>query len=113
MSGLEIEVDELRSRLNAIADRVRIGAAAEAFMRGEHPIRRGDYFLVHHEFPSRLDNVSSEGKWTYQGPSGYIEPHRIPEPGEHSRLYTIAEVAEIVQQAVAKVAKAVLSEVAQ
>jgi hypothetical protein len=96
MTELELEVEELRRKLNELADRVRLSAVAEAFMRGSHEIRERDYFLLSPHVPTRLTNVSSDGKWTYWDGHHVSEPHRIPEQGEYERLYTIAEVAEIV-----------------
>jgi hypothetical protein len=96
---LEDEVAELRTRLTALEERVRLDAVAEAFLRGDHAVRERDYFLLWGDCPTRLSRVSSEGKWTYFDGRNSIEPHRIPEPTEYERLYTIAEVAEIVAKA--------------
>ncbi len=93
---LEKEVAELRARLDALSERARLGAVAEAFLRGDHAVREGDYFLLHGDFPTRLSNVSSEGKWTYFDGRNTVEPFRIPDPCEYPRLYTIEEVAEIL-----------------
>ncbi len=97
-SALELEVDGLRAQLDVLAERVRVDTVAEAFIAGSHEIREGDYFLLD-GFPTKLGSVSSEGKWTYFNGSNCVEPFRVPEPDEYDRLYTIAEVAEIVAKA--------------
>ena len=94
-SALEQQVDALRVQLTQLAERVRIDAVAEMFLAQNHDVREGDYFLLH-GFPTRLSNVSSEGKWTYYDGHNSVEPFRIPKPDEYERLYTVAEVAEIV-----------------
>lgn len=102
---LESEVAALRAQFIALSERVRLTATAERFLAGEHPIRVGDYFLLYEDFPTRLSNVSSEGKWTYFDGHHSVEPFRIPRPGDHERLYTIAEVAEIVARAISEAQK--------
>jgi hypothetical protein len=100
MTKLEEEIAELRDRLNDLAERVRLDAVAEQFYCGTHEIREGDYFILEGStFATRLASVSSDGKWTYFNGKNSIEPFRIPEPDENERLYTIAEVAEIVARA--------------
>lgn len=96
-SPLEAEVRELREQLDVIAERVRIGAVADAFLRNEHTIREGDYFLLDKSRATKLYSVeSSTGKWTYVGHDGRtIEPFKVPDQADHERLYTIAEVAEV------------------
>ena len=96
ISDLEAQVKELRTQLKQLAERVRLDAVAEAFIDGNHEIREGDYFLLRGTFPTQLSNVSREGKWTYFDGHHSIEPGGVPDPGEHDRLYTIAEVAEII-----------------
>jgi hypothetical protein len=98
-TALEQEVAALRMRLDEVAERVRLDAVAEAFLRGDHSVRAGDCFLLHGDKPTRLYSVSSEGKWTYDDGRNCVEPFRIPEPTEYPRLYTIAEVAEILAKA--------------
>lgn len=99
--SLEIELEELKARVAALGERVRLDAVAERFLAGVHEIRVGDFFRLDcGDKPSRLDSVASDGKWTHAGHNGrYSEPFRIPNPGDHERLYTIAEVAEIVAKA--------------
>lgn len=96
---LEEEVAGLRAQLNALGQRVRLHSVAERFVAGDHEIRLGDYFLLHRETPTRLSYVSSEGKWTYFDGTHVVEPHRTPRQEDHARLYTIAEVAEILAKA--------------
>ena len=95
-SVLEIEVHELRERLTALEERARLDAVAQMFLADEHPIREGDYFILEGHYPSRLNSIDpSNGRWTYHDTNGrQIEAFRVPEPVE--RLYTVAEVAEIV-----------------
>lgn len=96
-SELEIQLDELRRRLEALTERVRITAVAEAWAAGNHDIRRGDYFLRWGDtHVTRLDNISSEGKWTFDS----TEWGKDQTNAGHRRLYTIEEVAEIVALAV-------------
>lgn len=101
MSKLEDEIAALRTQLEDLAERVRLDAVAESFLRGKHPIRQGDFFrLWRGDFATRRSfNGSEDGKWLYFDGYHTTEPHRIPEPDDHERLYTIAEVAEIVAKA--------------
>jgi gamma-glutamyltranspeptidase len=96
---LSDEIAELRAKLASLAERVRLHETADAFLRSDHVIREGDYFLYYKEFATKLTNVNSEGKWTFFDGHHSVEPHRIPDQADHARLYTIAEVAEIVAQA--------------
>lgn len=101
MTNLEAQVRELRAQLEQLTERVRLDAVAGAFLKNVHEIREGDYFLYNGTLPTRLNSISSEGKWTFFDGHHVIEPFRVPRPGEHDRLYTIAEVAEIVSRAIA------------
>lgn len=103
---LEVEIDKLRKQLDEVSERVRIHAVASAWRAGNHDIRERDYFLLHGDYPTRLNSVSSDGKWTYCDRGGCIEPFRIPNQADHDRLYTKAEVAEIVASASAQTAVA-------
>jgi len=98
MTDLEQEVRALRQRLELLEERVRLDAVAEMFLAGDHSVREGDYFL-YGSLPTRLISVSSEGKWTFFDGNNVVEPFRIPRPTDHERLYTIAEVAEILAKA--------------
>lgn len=97
-TSLERDVAELKTRIADLEERVRIDAVAEAFIVGKHDVREGDYFLLNERTPSRLDSIEpSSGKWTYRNAHGnYVEPYEVPAPDWYQRLYTIAEVAEIV-----------------
>jgi hypothetical protein len=95
LSPLEAEVVDLRRRLTALEDRVRIDAHAQAFLRGESRVREGDYCVID-GFPTRVTSISSEGKWTYFNGQNVIEPFRVPPSDDIERLHTRAEVAEIV-----------------
>jgi hypothetical protein len=95
ITALEAEVADLRRKLDALTERARLDAHAQAFLRGQHPVREGNYCLID-GFPTRVSNISSEGKWTYFNGSNSIEPFRVPPSEDIQRLYTIAEVAEIV-----------------
>ncbi len=97
-SILEAEVEVLRQQLEALGKRVRIDAAAQAFLEGEHPVREGDYCVID-GFPTHLDSVSRTGAWTYYNGKNQIEPYRVPPSEDIQRLYTIAEVAEIIAKA--------------
>ena len=92
---LEVEVAELRQKVDVLAERVRLDAVASAFLGGAHPVRVGDYCVID-GFPTRLSSVSSEGKWTYFNGRNSIEPFRVPPSSDIQRLYTVDEVAEIV-----------------
>lgn len=103
MTPLEQQIEDLRNQLNMVAERVRLDVVASEFLAQAEVFREGDYFLLNHDFPTKLYGISSGGKWHYQDQHGRsIEPGRIPQPGDHARLYTKAEVAEIVAKAVAK-----------
>lgn len=95
MTSLEKEVADLKRMLQMLEERVRLEAVAESFLRQEHAIREGDYFLLNGHHPTKLVNIS-DGRWTYHDGHNLVEPFRIPDPGDHERLYTIAEVAEIL-----------------
>lgn len=95
ISPLETEVADLRRKLDSLAERARIDAHAEAFLRGSHPVREDDYCVIN-GFPTRVSSISSEGKWTYFNGHNVIKPFRVPPSDDIQRLYTIEEVAEIV-----------------
>jgi hypothetical protein len=99
VTKLEEEVAALRKQLNDLAERVRISAVAEAFLRGEHPVRLKDYALID-DVPTQVTSISSEGKWTYFNGRNSVEPFRVPPSDNIQRLYTIAEVAKIVARAI-------------
>ncbi len=95
-TNLEAEIADLRQRMGALAERVRLDAVAKAFLAGCHEIREGDYFLRNgDDHATRLNNVSSDGKWTYDS----TEWGDRDQQQHHKRLYTIEEVAEIVAKA--------------
>ena len=96
MTDLEKKLQALQAEMRELAERVRLDAIAKSFLAGEHEIREGDFFLLNEWTATKLTNVSSEGKWTYFDGHSTIEPFRIPTKGDHERLYTIAEVAEIL-----------------
>jgi hypothetical protein len=93
---LDDDVAELRGRLAALEERVRLDAVARAFLRGDHAVREGDCFLICGDHPTRLQNINHAGRWTYHDGHFLTESSRIP---DHQRLYTIAEVAEILAMA--------------
>lgn len=95
--ALEAEVADLRRRLAALEERVRLDANADAFLHSEHRVREGDYCLID-GFPTRISSISREGigKWTYFNGHNVIEPFRVPPSDNVQRLYTVAEVAEVV-----------------
>lgn len=92
---LEIEVVDLRRRLAEVEERVRLDANARAFLSGIPRVRQGDYCVID-GFPTRVTSISSEGKWTYFNGRNVTEPFRVPPSDDIQRLYTVAEVAEIV-----------------
>lgn len=94
LTPLEAEVADLRGRLAEVEERVRLDATAHEFLRGEFRVRQGDYFLIN-GFPTRLESISSEGRWTYFNGRSGVEPFRVPPSNDIQRLYTAAEVAEI------------------
>jgi len=97
-SAIETEVVDLRRRLTALEERVRLDAHAHAFLRGEQRVCEGDYCVIN-GFPTRVSRISSEGKWTYFNGNNVIEPFRVPPSDDIQRLHTRAEVAEIVAKA--------------
>ena len=98
LTPLESEVADLRRRLVAVEERVRLDANAHAFLRGDLRVREGDYCVID-GFPTRVTSISSGGKWTYFNGHNVIEPFRVPPSDDVQRLYTVAEVAEIVAKA--------------
>lgn len=101
---LEIEVTDLRRRLDAVEERVRLDANAHAFLRGDPRVREGDYCLID-GFPTRVTSIASGGKWTYFNGRNSVEPFRVPPSDDIQRLYTVAEVAEIVAKVRQEAAK--------
>lgn len=93
MSTLENEIEALRSALADLAERVRADAVADDFLTGTVEWRVGDYF-VDDCTTHRIDNISSDGKWT----CGSVEA-RPMYWSEAARLYTSTEVAAIVAKA--------------
>lgn len=97
---LAAEVKELQARLAVLEERVRLDGVAERFIAGNHEIRDGDCvrFEGGHAAHIRINNFS--GKWIYMDGQGrHIEPFRIPPEDNIQRLYTIAEVGEILAKA--------------
>ena len=92
---LEIEVADLRRRLVSVEERVRLDANAHAFLRSDPRVREGDCCLID-GFPTRVSSISSQGKWTYFDGRNSVEPFRVPPSDDIQRLYTTAEVAEII-----------------
>lgn len=88
--SLESEIEALRAALSVLAERVRIDAVAEEFLAGAVEWRVGDCFTDGYQM-CRIDNISSEGKWTCGG----VEA-RPKWWANAERLYSHAEVAEIV-----------------
>lgn len=93
------ELRALQHAMRNLARRVELDAVAEAFVKGDHSIQEGDHFLYYGSTPTRLQNINSEGKWTFWDGHHCVEPHAIPRQEDHRRLYTIEEVAEIVAKA--------------
>ena len=109
MSDLEAEVEALHKQLRDLAERVRLHAVAERFIAGNHEIRLGDAFLhgkrrypAESSEPSYLQNISSYGRWTYTANGYTAEYNDRDQQSRHERLYTIAEVAEILARAEVK-----------
>ena len=98
MTKLEDQIAALRVQLEELAERVRLDAVADAFLRADHAVRDGDYAVIE-GFPTRV-SISSDsvGKWTYFNGHNVTEPFRVPPSDDIERLYTVAEVAEIVSR---------------
>lgn len=97
LTPLELEVADLRRRLNEVADRVRIDANADAFLRGDLRVRSGDYCLINGH-PTQAHIAEHDGRWTYHNGHNTIEVFRVPPSDDIQRLFTTAEVAEIVDK---------------
>jgi hypothetical protein len=99
-TDLEQQIDELRTKLDALAERVRLGAVARAFLdnvRGADSVRDGDIALIDGH-PTRV-RISDHGigKWTFTTGAGHhLEAFRVPPSDDIVRLYTPEEVAEIL-----------------
>lgn len=82
-----------------MTERVRLDAVAQAFLqgaRGADAVRDGNYAVID-GFPTRVSIASDGiGKWSYFDGRNYTEPFRVPPSDEVQRLYTAAEVAEIL-----------------
>jgi hypothetical protein len=92
---LETEIADLRCRFVVLEERARLDARAQAFLRSDLRVREGDYCVID-GFPTRVSSISHEGKWTYFNGRNVIEPFRVPPSDDVQRLYTVAEVAEII-----------------
>lgn len=101
MTSLEREVMEMRQQLAELEERVRLTATAERFIAGDHAVRDGDFVKFDDGHTSKVSINSYNGKWTYRERhrAGSIEAFRVPPEDGIERLYTIAEVAEIVEKA--------------
>jgi hypothetical protein len=97
-TSLEDEVIKLREQLDALQERVRLSAVAERFIAGNHEIRDDDNVRFSDGHVAHVHIASGEiGKWTFTDRQGrYVEPFRVPPEDGIERLYTIAEVAEIL-----------------
>lgn len=94
---LEDEISTLREQLTALQERVRLTAVAEKFLAGDHEIRDDDFVRFPSNHAARIHISAYSGKWTYADRHGScIEPFRVPPEDGIERLYTIAEVAEIL-----------------
>lgn len=95
-SAITAEIAELRTRLDRLEALAAIHVAADDFLSGDHAIRSRDFVRFDDGHAARVC-ISGEGKWTYTDRNGrYIEPFRVPPEEGIERLYTIAEVAEIL-----------------
>lgn len=98
---LDATVAALQDGIAAVEERVRLHEVARRYLQGVHNISSGDYVRFEDGFATRV-RISSAGigKWTYQDRHGHcVEPFRVPPEDGIERLYTIAEVAEILAQA--------------
>lgn len=104
MTDLEKRVDELRTQIAEVGDRVRVDAVAVEFLAGEQVFRAGDHFLYGSQPATVWDikpgdaigknyerwGINCDGRsWEGARPFDAVE-----------RLYTRDEVAEIVAKAV-------------
>lgn len=99
VTPLENEVVLIRNLLDDVSERVRVSVVAREFLKDSSnwQPRNGTYFLLDGDHPTRLSNISSDGKWTYYDRGGsQIEPFKIPDTKNNPRLYTVEEVAEIL-----------------
>lgn len=104
MTELEKQINELRVKLDEIAERVRLDAVARTFLenvRGADSVRSGDIALIDGH-PTRVRIADNGiGKWTFTtGTGGCVEAFRVPPSDDIVRLYTPEEVAEILARVV-------------
>lgn len=92
------ECQALREQVAALSERVRLRDVALRFIAGNHEVREGDHFLLYGQVPTKLQSVASDGDWTFFDGHHTIETSRVSNdrPGDAVRLYTIEEVAEII-----------------
>lgn len=92
------ELREMRVRLALLEQHLRINIAAEQFLANEHKINEGDYVKFSDGHAAHITNINDhDGKWTYMDRRGHrIESFRVPPEDGIERLYTIAEVGEIL-----------------
>lgn len=96
-STLELEIDEVRERLKELHRRVRIDDAARRFIQLDHEVRSGDYVKFSDGYGVRVSIDDFDERWTYTDRNGHtIEHGRIPPEDGIERLYTLAEVEEII-----------------
>ena len=99
-SKIEEEVDDLRARLSALSERVRLSEVARRFVEGDHEVRDGDFVRFDDGHAARVRINGHDAKWTYLDRHGHhVEPFRVPPEEGIERLYTIQEVGEILERA--------------
>lgn len=100
MSEIEEEIGELRARLDALSERVRLSEVARRFAEGSHEVHDGDFVKFSDGHAARVRIGGRDQKWTYADRyGGHAEPFRVPPEEGIERLYTIQEVGEILAQA--------------
>lgn len=100
VTELQQQLSDLQRQMSALSERVRLDAVAESFLRNEHEVSCGDFVRFSDGHAAKIWISSGEGKWTYTDRHGHcVEPFRVPPEDGIERLYTIAEVAEILAKA--------------
>lgn len=93
---LEEEIEELRIRLDVVAELLRVRRVVEAFPAA--PILAGDFFEVDGD-PCKLFSVTNDDNWNVSRNGRYFEGAAHYERTHGRRLYTHAEVRAIVTRA--------------
>lgn len=103
---MKAELADIRARLDELAGRVQVDAAAGAFLDGDRVVRNGDYAVID-GFPTQVWINDHDGTLSYQDRRGLWGTLTTQPSGDIQRLYTMPEVEQIVARALAAASSAI------